>query len=554
MTLGIDGMLVNVEADISPGLPVLSLVGYLASSVRESGERVRTALKNSGFVLPASRITVNLSPADVRKDGAVYDLAIASAILVSMQIIPDNKLENTLILGELGLSGEIKPVDGVLPIVHYASKQGIRNFILPRENVCEGSLVEGIRIISAEDIGGLVDYLKDGNTSGVIIAEERRTAKHRGVNSERKDKNDDLAEDFRADSAINSTDDSLTALVAASVDNHITHQFIDNAVNEYDMISVKGQESMKRGVMLAVSGFHNNLMNGSAGSRKSMIAKCIPGIMPPLGFDESIELTKIYSISGLTKNRNGLIRERPFRSPHHTVTSTALMGGGMIPKPGEVSLAHRGVLFLDELPEYRKNVIECLRQPMEDKKVTISRLHAVYDFPAEFMLVAASNPCPCGHYPDRRLCHCSEREIRAFRNKISFPIMDRIDIRLEVRPVAYQALAEGTPTLSSGEMRNMILAARERQIYRYRDINIKYNSELQQKYISEYIHISEAGERLLKNEFESSNLSARGYFRIKKLARTVADLNDREDITEEDVYEAMFYRNTAMEERMDNIC
>ncbi|HCA22441.1 MAG TPA: magnesium chelatase [Lachnospiraceae bacterium] len=507
MTLGIDGMLVNVEADISPGLPVLSLVGYLASSVKESGERVRTALKNSGFVLPASRITVNLSPADVKKDGAVYDLAIASAILVSMQIIPENKLQNTIILGELGLSGEVKPVEGVLPIVHYASKQGIKRVILPIGNISEAALVEGITIIGVENIVSLVEYLSEGKKDSVIIKEG-------GADRE------PLIDENNDQSALG-----------------------------YDMFSVKGQDSMKRGVMLAVSGFHNILMNGAAGSGKSMIAKCIPGIMPPLSFDESIELTKIYSIAGLTKNCEGLMLRRPFRSPHHTVTSTALMGGGIVPKPGEVSLSHRGVLFLDELPEYKKNVIECLRQPMEDKKVTISRLHAVYDYPAEFMLVAASNPCPCGHYPDRRLCHCSEREIRAFRNKISFPIMDRIDIRLLVRPVPYSALSDDTPTLSSCEMRDMILAARERQLYRYRDEQFNYNSELRQDILGKYIHISSAGERLLKNEFDKSQLSARGYFRIKKLARTVADLNDHEEITEEDVYEAMFYRNTAMEER-----
>ena len=534
MTLGIEGMLVDVEADISPGLPVLSLVGYLTSSVREAGERVRTAMKNSDFILPASRITVNLSPADIKKDGAVYDLAIALAILVCMQIIPEEKLDNVLILGELSLSGEIKPVEGVLPIVHYASKNDIKAVVLPRGNLCEASLVEGVKIIAAEDLGGLVDFLREGSAEGVTIT--------RG-------------------GIVKNSDEAGNSIETASrknknIDDHcIMDELNMDYVNyEYDMSSVKGQDSMKRGVMLAVSGFHNILMNGAAGSGKSMIAKCIPGIMPPLSFEESIELTKIYSISGLTKNQNGLIRTRPFRSPHHTVTSTALMGGGLIPKPGEVSLSHRGVLFLDELPEYKKNVIECLRQPMEDKRVTISRLHAVYDFPAEFMLVAASNPCPCGHYPDRRLCHCSEREIRSFRNRISFPIMDRIDIRLEVRPMPYQALNDKSPTLSSSEMRNMILAARERQLHRYRDETIKYNSELQQSLLAKYIHISDAGERLLKNEFETSNLSARGYFRIKKLARTVADLNDREEITEEDVYEAMFYRNTAMEERMDNIC
>ena len=532
MTLGIDGMLINVEADISPGLPVLSLVGYLASSVRESGERVRTALKNSGFVLPASRITVNLSPADVRKDGAVYDLAIALAILVSMQIIPSEKLNNTIILGELGLSGEIKPVEGVLPVIHYASKQGINRAILSKDNLGEASLVENVTLIGADSLSSLVEHLKNGDRAGVAVFTKGQV-----------------------DSAVRSFGKENPGLISGDDSGKYIGPDGEEAIREadYDMVSVKGQDSMKRGVMLAVSGFHNILMNGAAGSGKSMIAKCIPGIMPPLGFEESLEITKIYSVAGLTKDRVGLITRRPFRSPHHTVTATALMGGGTIPKPGEVSLAHRGVLFLDELPEYRKNVIECLRQPMEDRRVTISRVHAVYDYPAEFMLVAASNPCPCGHYPDRRLCHCSEREIRMFRNRISFPIMDRIDIRLLVRPVPYKALTDNVSTLSSDEMRDMILAARERQIHRYRDERINYNSELQQKLMSKYIHITEAGERLLKNEFEKAELSARGYFRIKKLARTVADLNDHEDITEEDVYEAMFYRNTAMEER-SKIC
>ena len=327
MTLGIEGMLVDVEADISPGLPVLSLVGYLTSSVREAGERVRTAMKNSDFILPASRITVNLSPADIKKDGAVYDLAIALAILVCMQIIPEEKLDNVLILGELSLSGEIKPVEGVLPIVHYASKNDIKAVVLPRGNLCEASLVEGVKIIAAEDLGGLVDFLREGSAEGVTIT--------RG-------------------GIVKNSDEAGNSIETASrknknIDDHcIMDELNMDYVNyEYDMSSVKGQDSMKRGVMLAVSGFHNILMNGAAGSGKSMIAKCIPGIMPPLSFEESIELTKIYSISGLTKNQNGLIRTRPFRSPHHTVTSTALMGGGLIPKPGEVSLSHRGVLFLD---------------------------------------------------------------------------------------------------------------------------------------------------------------------------------------------------------------
>lgn len=502
--MGIDGMLVNVEADISPGLPTLSMVGYLASSVKEAGERVRTAIKNSGFIIPASRITVNLSPADVRKDGAMYDLSIAMAILTSMQIIPAGKLENTIILGELGLSGEIKAVEGVLPIVHYASKQGIRKAIIPEENVNEALFVDDIEIYGVRELKALVDHLLGEASDDISYHKTSKDMIRKGFEN-------------------------------GDINRHI----------DVNMENVRGQDTMKRGVMVAVAGFHNILMSGAAGAGKSLIARCIPGIMPPLSYEESLELTKIYSISGLMKGQKGLITERPFRSPHHTVTETALVGGGAVPRPGEVSLADRGVLFLDELPEYKKKVIECLRQPMEDKTITISRHHSTFKFPSDFMLVAAMNPCPCGHYPDRKFCRCTENEIKAYRNKISYPILDRIDIRLEVKSVDYKELSSGKKTMSSEEMREQIEIARERQIYRFKDEDIYFNSDIPQDKIERFIKINPAGEELLKKEFDTSNLSARGYFRIKRLARTVADLNDRDEIQEDDVYEAMFYRNIS---------
>ncbi|MCR5367851.1 magnesium chelatase family protein [Eubacterium ruminantium] len=502
--MGIDGMLVNVEADISPGLPTLSMVGYLASSVKEAGERVRTAIKNSGFIIPASRITVNLSPADVRKDGAMYDLSIAMAILTSMQIIPAGKLENTIILGELGLSGEIKAVEGVLPIVHYASKQGIKKAIIPEENVNEALFVDDIEIYGVRELKALVDHLLGEASDDISYHKTSKDMIRKGFEN-------------------------------GDINRHI----------DVNMENVRGQDTMKRGVMVAVAGFHNILMSGAAGAGKSLIARCIPGIMPPLSYEESLELTKIYSISGLMKGQKGLIIERPFRSPHHTVTETALVGGGAVPRPGEVSLADRGVLFLDELPEYKKKVIECLRQPMEDKTITISRHHSTFKFPSDFMLVAAMNPCPCGHYPDRKFCRCTENEIKAYRNKISYPILDRIDIRLEVKSVDYKELSSGKKTMSSEEMREQIEIARERQIYRFKDEDICFNSDIPQDKIERFIKINPAGEELLKKEFDTSNLSARGYFRIKRLARTVADLNDRDEIQEDDVYEAMFYRNIS---------
>ena len=386
--LGIDGALINVEADISDGLPMLTMIGYLSSSVKESGERVRTALKNSGYYIPPKRITINLSPADIRKGGSGFDLPIAIAIVLSLGIIPNIDIEKTVIMGELGLNGEIKAINGVLPVVYHAYEKGITTCIVPNDNAMEAALVEGMTVIGVKNLAQTISYIQGDE----FIAAFEKSKRF----------NDEILSD------------------------------------KYDFSEIKGQTVLKRGMEIAASGFHNVLMTGAAGAGKSMISKRLPTIMPRLSFEESIEVTKIYSVSGMLDKKSRLITERPFRAPHHTISDHALIGGGVMPRPDEVTLAHNGVLFLDELPEFNKNVLEVLRQPIEDKKITISRVNATYSFPADFMLVAAMNPCPCGYYPNRNKCSCTPFQIKRYQQKISGPLLDRIDINMEVMPVKYE--------------------------------------------------------------------------------------------------------------------
>ena len=496
--LGIEGLLITVESDIGAGLPGFSLVGYLSSSVKEAGDRVRTALKNIGFTVPSRRITINLSPADVRKDGASFDLAIAVGLLISMGIFSvsdefQNELSQTLFLGELGLDGSVLPVSAVLPIVDHASKQGIKTFVLPRSNCREAAFVDDIKIIPVDSLVDIVEAVEEEQWSEQYIR--------------------------------NDVDTGLD--IQGSV----------------DMKDIRGQEVMKRGVMVAVAGFHNVLMTGAAGSGKSMVAKCIPDIMPPLSYEERMELTKIYSVAGMLVGGEGLLERRPFRSPHSSVSSVALLGGGAIPKPGEISLASSGVLFLDEFPEFKKETIEALRQPLEDKTVTISRSRASYTFPAKFMLVSARNNCPCGYYPDRKKCRCTFGEIYHYQNKISHPIMDRIDIRIDVSPVKYEELFGSETGMSTEQARDIIIGARERQNYRYRNERFKFNCEVPQGKLKEYMKVGAKEEKLLREIYEKTEMSTRGYFRLIRLARTIADINDKEDISCQDIEEALFYRN-----------
>ena len=496
--MGLDGITICVEADVSNGLPMFTLVGYLSSSVKEAGERVRTALKNSGINLPPKRITINLSPADIRKNGSYFDLAIAIAVRLALSGVYKtevNSLSDTVIIGELSLNGEVLRVNGVLPMVHHAKNSGFKRVIVPYTNRNEASLIKGISVIGVKSLNEAWGYLTN------------------------------------------------------SLNIPVTENDVENLYNkeklsaEYDFSDVKGQHALKRGLEIAAAGFHNILMTGAAGSGKTMMAKCLPGIMPGLTFEECIEITKIYSIAGLLTERNSLITKRPFRSPHHTISRASLIGGGAFPVPGEISLANKAVLFLDEFPEFNKLAIEALRQPMEEKKAVISRLNAVYTFPADFMLVAAMNMCPCGNFPDRTRCSCSEMQIIRYQNKISRPIMDRIDISMEVRPVTYENLFSDKKEESSEKVRERVEDAIEIQNKRYRYENIRYNSQLKSSRIKNYIFLGEREEELLKKYFTEKELSARGVHRILKLSRTIADLGKREKITCDDISEALFYRN-----------
>ncbi len=490
---GLEGYGIDVETDLSTGLPGFTIVGLPDISIRESKERVRSAIKNSGYKFPVSRITVNLAPANLKKEGSQIDLPIAIGILAASRIVEKVINDDTCIMGELSLDGKINAIDGALPMVISMRNNNYKRVILPVDNKEECGVIEGIDIIPVSNLNDLVDYLNEE----IEINPYRLTF------------------------------DSFT-----DMDNYYE-----------DFSEIKGQPAMKRAVEIAAAGMHNILLLGSPGSGKTMIARRIPTILPDLTFEESMEVTKIYSISGQL-NGKGLIKKRPFRSPHHTSSRISIAGGGSKPSPGEVSLAHYGVLFLDEIPEFPKNVLEVLRQPMEDGSISISRANGSFTFPAKFMMVASMNPCPCGYLGDpTHECSCNQGQIDKYLNKISGPLLNRIDIQLEISPVKYDDLNDKRAEETSKDIKKRIIMARRIQEERYYTIGLMTNSELSGKNISKYCKINRESELILKNAFETLGLSARAYNKILKVARTIADLSASENIETKHLAEAIQYRS-----------
>lgn len=492
--LGVNGVIVTVEIDISRGLPSYSLVGLPDTGIKESKDRVFSAIKNNGFKYPMERITINLAPADLKKEGPAFDLAIALGILNASEQLTWEHPADYLVIGELSLSGEIRSVNGVLPMVLAAKEAGISNILVPFDNRHEAAVVQNVDVFPLKDFAEAVSFIK----RELII------------------------DPFKVD---------LNALLA-----------LENSSHSIDFSDVRGQDQAKRALEIAAAGAHNVLMSGPPGSGKTMLAKGFPSILPDLTIDEALEITKIHSISGLLKN-NAIISQRPFRSPHHTISRVSLVGGGRIPKPGEVSLAHLGVLFLDELPEFQKSALEVLRQPIEDQEVTISRVNASLTFPASFTLITSMNPCPCGYLTDpAHECICTPQQIKNYQGKISGPLMDRLDIFVEIPSTTYDELQTKPKGETSHNIKMRVDAARERQNQRYQDLDIFYNAQLTPKLMESFCTLGAAEVKLMEKVYAKMKLSARGYHRILKLARTIADLDSSEAIQVSHLTEAIQYR------------
>lgn len=497
---GINAILVTIEVNISQGIKFF-LVGLPDNAVKESHERIMSALQYNRIPIPRKQVVINMAPADIRKEGAAYDLPLAIGMLAASGVVAADEVEQYVIMGELSLDGTLKPIKGVLPIAILARENGFKGFIVPRENAREAAVVNDLDVLGVDNITDVVDFFNHKK---------------------------------KLDPTIVNTRDEFYAHAATF---------------ELDFADVKGQENVKRAIEVAAAGGHNIIMVGPPGAGKSMMAKRIPTILPPLTLHEALETTKIHSVAGKIDSKTSLMAQRPFRNPHHTISDVALVGGGTYPQPGEISLAHNGVLFLDELPEFKRQVLEVMRQPLEDRKICISRAKFAVEYPASFMLVAAMNPCPCGYYnhPNRD-CVCSPGMIQKYLSRISGPLLDRIDMHIEIVPVPFDKLSEMAPAEPSAVIRERVIAARGIQAARFsNDEGIYCNAQMSSKMLRKYCAVDEAGQQLLKAAMARMNLSARAYDRILKVARTIADLAGSERVQTEHLAEAINYRNLDKE-------